>query len=222
MKRCIFLIALLGTCVGAVEITALGGGNYQKWNDWYYSWWPPTPEPRNYEGFGYHAGGLISLRFTKPSAPAFIGLETGTSFIKINYVELVDSITTIIDGELVVVLPEPNKRHFNKIIVPVLLKILVPTGNGFEWGVGIGPAIIRTPSWTEHYEIDGEEREYTRPGETDIGLEVQASFGFKVLPRIWLRPSVNALYNITADDPDTDKKESERFFLFSLGLALKI
>lgn len=211
MKRCILLIALLGTCVGAVEITVMGGGNYQKWNDWYYSWWSPTPEPCNYEGLAYHAGGVVSVGFLKPSAPAFIGVESGFLYMRTNYARQIDTFTI-----------EASPRYMKKFVIPGIIKIMTPEANNFEWGVGIGPAIIRTPSWTEHYEIDGEEREYTRPGETDIGLEVQASFGFKVLPRIWLRPSVNALYNITADDPDTDKKESERFFLFSLGLALKI
>lgn len=203
MKRCILLIALLGTCVGALEITALGGGNYQKWHfNGCYG-----------KGVGAHGGILASIEMTPSCLPVYVGVESGVLVQKANYTW---------PDQLARYPPNDVTDHLNNLLVLILLKGTFKPLSGLRLGAGIGPSIIRNISGTWEDTYGGEGKIEKERLQTDLGWQIKGDIGIKLLPMLWLKPSVTAQFNLTADDKETDEKEKETAWFFSLGLALKI
>lgn len=80
--------------------------------------------------------------------------------------------------------------------------------------------MIRIPRRYEYVHMDQIYSGWT-DGQVDLGLKVLAEISLKVSPKLWSKSSFSAHYNLTADDPASPKLESERYTLFSLGVAYK-
>jgi len=197
MKRCILLIALLGTCVGALEITVMGGGNYQTMNPEYYQ-----------EGaWGWHGGLLTELSIVPSLLGINIGIESGVLLQQANYF-------------IIPAIPEypPGVDHQLNLIAPFLVKLRLATEKPFHFQWGVGPSLIRNVyGWWEDAE-GGEgvvDKEYY---ETDLGLQLKGEINIRLSPKLWLNPAITRQFNLTAKDTWLDKGQN---WFFSLGLALK-
>ncbi|TET22428.1 MAG: hypothetical protein E3J71_06310 [Candidatus Stahlbacteria bacterium] len=198
MKRCILLIALLGTCVGALEITVMGGGNYQAMNPEY-----------SLEGTGWGAhGGLLGEVSTVPSFLGInLGLESGVLLQQANYL-------------FIPALLEYPERfvHQANLIIPLLLKLKLASVKAFHFQWGVGPSLIRNVyGWWEDAE-GGEGVVDKQYYETDLGLQLKGEINIRLSPKLWLNPAITRQFNLTAKDTWLDKGQN---WFFSLGLALK-
>jgi hypothetical protein len=226
MKRIILATILIVAVLGAVEITVLGGVNYQRWDKTLPSMSDPNlMDIYDYDGFGFHAGGLVNVGFTAKDAPVFFGLQTGANFTQFYYkTDNVDSFTTVYEGELITLPRVPEKYNFYSLTFPLLLKIAIQEGSWFRWGAGIGPAATYTPSFTvdwPSYNTDNEFiDEYTVDSELDIGLKAKLELGFRVW-KLWIGPSFSMLYNITADDEGSSPVDNRQLPSLSLETSYK-
>jgi len=199
MNRCIFLIAFLGTCVGAVEITALGGGNYQAMNPDY---------SLEGTGWGAHGGFLAEVSIVPSFLGINLGLESGVLLQQANYF-FPSAIPEYPDCFV----------HQANLIIPILVKLRLAPAKAFHFQWGVGPSLIRNLyGWWEDEE-GGEgvvDKEYY---ETDLGLHLKGEVNIKLSDRIFLNPSITRQFNLTAKDTWLDKGQN---WFFSLGLALKL
>ncbi len=222
MKRIILATTLLIASAGAVELGIFGGGNYEKWDSSLPSLLDPGGiDPVNYKGFSFHAGGMASIGFTKPSAPVFIGLETGLRFSQVYYHAKVDSVAVIYKGRMIFVPRIPATYNYFNLAAPLLFKITVPERDWFEWEVSLGPVVIWTPQHTvELHEAYGQD--LIVPQETDLGVEARAGVAFKVWKNLWIGPSFSIVYNSTPDKPQTQAGDTEQFMYLSLRASYKL
>ena len=225
MKRITLTTILTVVCLGAVEITVLGGGNYQKWNTSLTSLADPQRMTHyNYDGFGFHTGGLVSIGFTKRDAPVFFGLESGLRYTQIRYAAEVDSFSVTYHGDLVTLPRMPAEYNYYNLTIPAVLEIIIPEGDWFRWGVGVGPSLIITPADSiyiseVYHEIYGD---YVIQRRIDLGFEAKAVLKFRVWKKLWLGPSASIIYNVTPYKAHTPEKDQEQFIILSLGAALKL
>jgi hypothetical protein len=226
MKRIILATVLMVAVLGAVEITVLGGGNYQRWDRSLPSMSDPNlMDIYEYDGFGFHAGGLVSVGLTRKDAPLFFGLETGANFTQFYYkTDNVDSFSTIDEGQLITLPRVPERYNFYSLTFPLLLKIVIQEGSWFRWGTGIGPAIAYTPSFTvdwPSYSTDNEFiDEYTVDSELNIGLEAKLEVAFRVW-KLWIGPVFSMAYNITADGVASSPVDTRQYPSLSLETSYK-
>ena len=198
MKRVLLSLTFLVASLGAFEITALGGGNYQTMNPEYYQ-----------EGaWGWHGGLLTELSIVPSLLGINIGLESGILFQQANYF-------------IIPAIPEyPSMvTHQSNLIIPLLLKLRLPTEKPFHFQWGVGPSLIRNVyGWWEDEE-GGEGVVDKQYYETDLGLQLKGEVNIKLSDRIFLNPSITRQFNLTAKDTWLAKGHIS---LFSMGLALKI
>jgi hypothetical protein len=204
------IIILSVVKLGAIEVTLTGGGNYQRWGTrtdrHYYDQIYPS-RWLDLDGFGFNAGGMVGLDFTPSAAAVRFGIQTGVRYYRANYVEMVnpgDSVITIEDGKLVFVPVEPYRIQSNKYMIPVTIRLAIPEGESFEWGMGMGPEVI------------------VHDRQIDAGLRVKGEVGIRLLPKLWLTPEISALYITTSDILSNIQLDNEKFFALTLGLSYKI
>lgn len=200
MKKFVLLFAFLASVALGIEVTGVVGINSQTWDN---------GNGYGGSGMGAHGGILGGIGISPSRVPVYLGVETGFLYQKANY--------TWEDSDL--------NWHYNNLVIPILLKgTFKPTG-GFHIGVGIGPSIISNMSGYYDWDIDGVrfEDDFTDDElETDMGLQIKGDVGIKLVPLLWLKPSVTVQLNLTADEKDgRDQEESETALFLSLGLAIK-
>ena len=220
MKRCILLIALLGTCVGALEIAALGGGNCQIWIDEY-----------GYvgKGVGGHFGLLGSIGMTPSCLPVHLGIESGFILHNVTYY-WADFEWRTSDG--IIVGTGGLGWRYNNLVVPVLLKGTIKLTEKFLLGVGMGPSIIHNLSGSKIYPdwyagragISEEEDFESDKLHTCLGWQTKGDLGIELLPKLWLKPSLTLQLNRNPDSPfyEDERMGNQATVFLSLGLVLKV
>jgi hypothetical protein len=194
MKRCVLSIALLASFLGAIQITAVGGGNYQAMNPDY------APEDIG-DGWGWHGGVQSGITIVPSFLGICVGLEGGLLLQQANYSYVSSSII-----------------HQTNLILPLQLKLCYNLSKALRFQLGGGPSVWgHLHTWRE---IDtGEDTNEKWAYETDFGLGLKGETNIKLADRLWLTPSVSRQFNLTAKDTWL---ENSKHWFFSLGLALKI
>jgi len=205
MKKFVLLFALLASVALGIEVTGVVGLNSQSWDD---------GNDNIGTGTGVHGGILGSIGVTPSCLPAYVGVETGFLIQRANYT-----------WENFLFEDTDLNWHYNNLVIPILLKgTLKPTG-GFHVGAGLGFSIISNLSGSWDYDLGAvrfEDDFDDDDMETDLGLQIKGDVGIKLIPMLWLKPSVTVQLNLTADDADTEnQEESENAIFFSIGLAIK-
>lgn len=204
MKKFVLLFALLASVALGIEVTGVVGLNTQTWDD---------GNDNVGTGTGVHGGILGSIGITPSCLPAYIGLETGFLIQNAKY-----SWETGF-GDLNLIL------KYNNVVIPVLLKAtLKPTG-GFHIGAGLGPSFsihtsgatgIGDDNWNSMVDIPDDDLK------TDVGFQVKGDVGIKLIPMLWLKPSVTVQLTGNPYSPITQERQgSETTLYFSVGLAIK-
>jgi hypothetical protein len=203
MRRIILAVAILAAVANAIEITGFGGGNNQKIGS--------GTGDMTWEGFGWHGGVLLGLGVTPFRLPITIGGESGLVFHQENYER------------------EPwfgtEYTEYNNLMASLLLNAKVQPFEILYFGLGLGPSLSYPLSgryWTD-YETDEWPTEivYERDElNTYINWQVKGELGIKIIPRLWLKPSITGSVKIwqARNYLYTDKSAT----FFSLGLALKL
>jgi len=203
MKKLVLIIVLLASVAWGVEVTGVGGLNYQSWDD---------GNGNIGSGVGLHAGLLGSIGITPSCLPVYIGAETGFLVQSAKY----SWETGFGDTDLIL--------KYNNVVIPVLLKgTLKPTGK-FHIGAGLGPAFIVHTSgatgigagnWDLMVDIPDDDLK------TDVGFQIKGDVGIKLIPMLWLKPSLTVQLNGNPYSPVTHERQgSETTILFSVGLAV--
>jgi len=204
MKKYVLILALLASVALGIEVTGVVGLNTQTWDD---------GNDNVGTGTGAHGGILGSIGITPSCLPAYIGLETGFLIQNAKY-----SWETGF-GDLNLIL------KYNNVVIPVLLKgTLKPTG-GFHIGAGLGPSFsihtsgatgIGADNWSSMLDIPDDDLK------TDVGFQVKGDLGIKLIPMLWLKPSVTVQLTGNPYSPITQERQgSETTLYFSVGLAIK-
>jgi hypothetical protein len=199
MRRIILATILTMVCLGAVEITALGGGNYQAMNPDY---------SLEGTGWGGHGGMLTEISIVPAFLGINVGIEGGFILQQANY----------FFPSAIPEYPDCFVHQVN-LIIPILVKLRLATAKAFHFQWGVGPSLIRNVyGWWEDEE-GGEGVVDKQYYETDLGLQLKGEVNIKLSDRIFLNPSITRQFNLTAKDTWLDKDQN---WFFSLGLALKI
>lgn len=201
MKRYVLSIALLATIVGAIQITATGGGNYQAMNpeyNWGDAGW----------GWGWHGSLLTELSIVPSLLGINIGIESGVLLQQANY-------------SYIPAIPEdpPGVGHQLNLIAPFLIKLRLATEKPLHFQWGVGPSLIR--NFYVWWESDAGEKGVVdkQDYETDLGLQIKGEVNIKLADRMWLNPTISRQFILTAKDTWL---ENSKHWFFSLGLALKL
>lgn len=207
MKKVLIGIAVACLLYG-IEIKGNAGINHQT-----YKWESDIGGlPVVYEGSGLgpHLGANFGFNLTPGILPLVLALETGVGVQKANY-KYKGLIITI-------------HRHSSNLLIPLLLKGIIKPPLNFRIAIGTGPCLLRNLSVEERYEALSGLFIISRklPNKTHLCWRFQGEFSLKIAPFLWLSPYTILQSTLTADDPDTKVKESERavFFGFSIGFSL--
>ncbi|MBN2379124.1 hypothetical protein JXM67_04920 [candidate division WOR-3 bacterium] len=209
MMRIIQLTILAATSVGAVEITALGGGNQQTWVD---------DSTVLINGISWHAGAMIGEGITFSRIPLTLGVETGVIYQYERYDDIFyfqDEYGEIYDSAYAY-------WKYDNLVVPVLLKGSVDFLPLLNVGLGSGISVVRPLAGKSWIEYETEEHLYEHEFErsqmdTYLAWLVKGEVGYRIIPRLWIKASVTCQYKIADLSPETfvDK----RAYFASLGLA---
>jgi hypothetical protein len=172
MKKIVILFVLVASVAWGIEVTGVGGGNYQSWDD---------GNGNIGSGVGLHAGLLGGIGITPSCLPVYIGAE--------------------------------------------LLKATLKPSGGFHIGAGLGPSFsihtsgatgIGNDNWNSMVDIPEDDLR------TDVGFQVKGDLGIKLIPTLWLKPSVTVQLTGNPYSPITQERQgSETTLYFSVGLAIK-
>lgn len=207
-KQFILSVAFLATCVGAVEITALGGGNHQAWVEDGTVW---------LDGISWHTGALASEGVTFRLTNVTISAETGVIYQYEKYNDMLyyrDEMGEVYDSASVY-------WKYDNLIVPVFLKGSVDFLSRFNAGLGFGVSIVRPLAgkvWTEDLSYE-DELEKSRL-DTYLACQVKGEAGVRILPRMWIKAAVTAQYKVA--DLSQEVFFNKRSLFVSLGLAFKL
>lgn len=207
MKKLVLIIVLLASVAWGIEVAGVGGLNYQSWDD---------GNGNVGSGVGLHAGLLGSIGITPSCLPVYVGLETGFLYQNANYTwEDAGFNNTNLSISL------------HNVVIPILLKGNFKPTKKLSIGAALGPSIIIHSSGSWEYDIGNVqfEDEFNKDNlATDVGFQVKGDLGIKIVPMLWLKPSITLQLNGNPDNPfnQDERVGAETAFLFSLGLALKI
>ncbi|MCK4334661.1 hypothetical protein KAX06_07785 [candidate division WOR-3 bacterium] len=204
MKKYVLLFVLLASVAWGVEVTGIGGGNYQSWDD---------GNGNIGSGVGLHAGLLGGIGITPSCLPVYIGAETGFLIQSAKY-----TWETGFGGVDLIL-------KYNNVVIPVLLKATLKPSGGFHIGAGLGPSFsihtsgatgIGNDNWNSMVDIPEDDLR------TDVGFQVKGDLGIKLIPTLWLKPSVTVQLTGNPYSPITQERQgSETTLYFSVGLAIK-
>jgi hypothetical protein len=207
MKKFVLLFALLASVALGIEATVLGGLNIHSWDD---------GNGSVGSGSGGHGGILGSIGITPSCLPAYIGVETGFLIQSATY----EWATGFGETNLIV--------KYNNLVIPILAKATLKPSGKFHVGAGFGPSFVIHNSGQWGLGDSGGSIMFDFGDEylqNDIGLLIKGDVAFKLMPLIWLKPSVGIQLIGSADDPfftDKDNKAgSETSIFISLGVSIK-
>lgn len=204
MKKLVIVLVVMISMGWGIEATGLVGFNTQSWDD---------GNGNVGSGAGFHAGFLGGIGITPSCLPAYVGVESGFLLQNARY-----SWETGFGGIDLLL-------KYNNLVIPVLLKANLDVAKKFHLGAGVGPSFIihtggetavGTEDWALTTEISDEDLK------TDLGFQVKGEVGIKLIPLLWLKPSVTLQLNPTPYSPVSHENQgSETALLFSVGLAVK-
>lgn len=205
MKKFVLILALTASVTWGIEVTGVVGLNTQSWND---------GNDNVGSGLGVHAGILGSIGITPSCLPAYIGAETGFLIQSAKY----SWETGFGSTDLVI--------EYNNVVIPILLKVTFKPTGGFHIGAGLGPSFIVHTSGASGIESEGVAIMVDLNKDnlaTDLGFQLKADVGIKLVPMLWLKPAIVYQLNANPDDPFTedDDNGSESTLFISIGLAIK-
>jgi len=206
MKKYVLLFVLLASVAWGIEVGGLVGVNYQSWDD---------GNGNVGSGVGLHAGILGGIGITPSCLPVYIGAETGFLIQSAKY-----TWETGFGGVDLIL-------KYNNVVIPVLLKATLKPSGGFHIGAGLGPSFsihtsgatgIGNDNWNSMVDIPEDDLK------TDVGFQIKGDVGIKLIPILWLKPSVTLQLNGNPDNPfnQDERVGAETALFFALGLALKI
>ena len=207
MKKYVLLFVLLASVAWGIEVTGVGGGNYQSWDD---------GNGNVGSGVGLHAGLLGGIGITPSCLPVYIGAETGFLVQSAKYTwddAGFDNVNLSI--------------NLSNVVIPILLKGNFEPTKKLSLGAALGPSIIihSSGSWEYDVAVIQFEDEFNQDNlAADLGFQLKADVGIKLAPLLWLKPSLTVQLNGNPDNPfNQDEREgSETTVFISVGLAFKI
>ena len=205
MKKFVLILALATSVAWGFEVAGIVGLNMQQWED---------DNEHTASGTGVHGGILAGIGITPSCLPAYVGVESGFLLQTANY-----------EGEDLLLPGDNMEIRLNNLIIPILLKGSLNPTSGLHIGAGLGPSIIVHNSghyaydWILHVEDDFNKDNLA----TDLGFQLKADVGIKLVPMLWLKPAIVYQLNANPDDPFTedDDNGSESTLFISIGLAIK-
>lgn len=208
-KNVVVFFMILSTLTYGFEIKGVVGLNYQTYSKTIEN----TTISSNGSGVGTHIGLGAGIDLTPGCLPAVLMLETGVWIQNANYKWKVGSIE--------------YEEHYLNFVIPIVPKIVVsPPMTGFSLGFGIGPTILSNLSGTARTRIGegpwSESKLSKEDLKTFLCFRLQGEMGFRVAPMVWVSPYFIIQPNLTADDPDTDSKESRSYTLLGFSLIFRI
>jgi len=209
MKKTGLLICVLFVLVYAFEIKGVLGLNGQT----YAKTIENSTVSYSGSGWGTHIGAGVGIDITPGCLPVVMGIETGLWVQNTSYTWKILGIE--------------EQHNYSNIAVPLVPKItLKPPTAGFSLSFGMGPLVFSNTSGRKKVRFnEGSWVEEDIPKEelrTFLCWRFQGELGIKVAPILFLSPYFIFQPNLTADDPDTDVKESRNSVLFGLGLVFRI